>query len=218
MSTPVDLPRMDRRKAIQWMLSAAATVAARDTGLHAAEGATAAPPLAKGYGPDPSMVKVYQPGDVWPLTLTEPQRHAARALCDVIIPADESSPSASAVGVPDFIDEWISSPYPAQAVDRRTVLEGLKWIDDEADRRFKKVFADLTSEQQITICDDLSQPTKTKPEYKTAATFFKRYRDLTAGGYYTTAEGMNAIGYVGNKASATFDGPPLEALQHVGLA
>jgi hypothetical protein len=139
-------------------------------------------------------------------------------LCDVIIPADESSPSASAVGVPDFIDEWISSPYPAQAADRRTVLEGLKWIDDEANRRFKKVFADLTSEQQITICDDLCQPAKTKPEYKTAAAFFKRYRDLTAGGYYTTAEGMKAIGYVGNQASATFDGPPIEALKHVGLA
>jgi hypothetical protein len=209
---------MDRRKAIQWMFGAAATVAARDTGLHAAEGTTAAPPLAKGYGPDPSMVKVYQPGDVWPLTLTEPQRHAARALCDVIIPADESSPSASAVGVPDFIDEWISSPYPAQAGDRRIVLEGLKWIDAEANRRFKKAFADLTSEEQTAICDGLCHPAKTKPEHKTAAAFFKRYRDLTAGGYYTTAEGMKAIGYVGNKASATFDGPPIEALKHVGLA
>lgn len=218
MSTPVDLPRIDRRKAIQWMLSAAATVAVRDSGLHAAESTTtAAPPLAKGYGPDPSMVKVYQPGDVWPLTLTEPQRHTARALCDVIIPADDSSPGATAVGVPDFIDEWISSPYPAQAADRRIVLEGLKWIDAEANRRFKKVFAELTNEQQIAICDDLCHPSKTKPEHKAAAVFFKRYRDLTAGGYYTTAEGMQAIGYVGNKASATFEGPPLEALKHVGL-
>jgi hypothetical protein len=52
----------------------------------------------------------------------------------VIIPADDDSPSASAVGVPDFIDEWISSPYPAQAGDRRIVLDGLQWIDDEAQR------------------------------------------------------------------------------------
>lgn len=209
---------MDRRLAIQWMLGAAATVAARDAGLLAAESTAVAPITAKGYGLDPSMVKVYQPGDVWPLTLTEPQRHAARALCDVIIPADESSPSASAVGVPDFIDEWISSPYPAQAGDRRIVLEGLKWIDDESNHRFKKVFADLTNEQQTAICDDLCHPARTKPEHKKAATFFKRYRDLTAGGYYTTAEGMKAIGYVGNKTSATFDGPPVEALKHVGLA
>src|SRR4051812_8950628 len=110
MSPPEDLPRIDRRTAIQWMLGAAATVGVRNAGLLAEDSPVAAPIPAKGYGPDPTMVKVYQPGELWPLTLTEPQRHTARALCDVIIPADESSPSASAVGVPDFIDEWISSP------------------------------------------------------------------------------------------------------------
>lgn len=211
---------MDRRRAIQWMLTAAATVALRPgDDLNAAENAGATAPIkATGYGPDPSMVKIYQPGDVWPLTLTEPQRRAARALCDVIVPADETSPSASAVGVPDFIDEWISSPYPAQAGDRRIVLEGLKWIDDEATRRFQKIFAELTSEEQSAICDDLAQGAKAKPEHRSAAAFFKRYRDLTAGGYYTTPEGVKAIGYVGNRPSATFAGPPLEALQHVGLA
>jgi hypothetical protein len=29
---------------------------------------------------------------------------------------------------------------------------------------------------------------------------------------------MKAIGYVGNVPSGTFDGPPVEALRHVGLA
>ena len=216
MSHPELLSRMDRRKAIQWMLTASAAVAARDS-LYSAEAPTAAI-QAKGYGPDPSMVTIYKPGDVWPLTLNEPQRRTVRALCDVIIPADDGSPSASAVGVPDFIDEWISSPYPAQAGDRRVILEGLKWIDDEAGKRFHKPFADLTDEQQMAICDDISGPSRGKPAHKTAATFFKRYRDLTAGGYYTTPEGMKAIGYVGNVPTATFAGPPPEALKHVGLA
>ena len=218
MNTPDNLPRMDRRTAIQWMLAAAATVAVRDTGLLAAENAVTAPSKTAGYGPDPSMVKIYQPGEVWPLTLTEPQRRTARALCDVIIPADETSPSASAVGVPDFIDEWISSPYPAQAGDRRLVLDGLKWIDDEANRRFARTFAEMTHEEQTAICEDISHPAQAKPEHKPAVAFFKRYRDLTAGGYYTTPEGMKAIGYVGNTPLATFDGPPVEALKHVGLA
>ena len=188
------------------MLSATATLAVRDAEMHAAD-------AVKGYGSDPSMVKIYKPGDVWPLTLTEPQRHAARALCDVIVPADDDSPSASAVGVPDFIDEWISSPYPAQSGDRRLVLEGLKWIDDEANRRFKKAFADLTHDEQTMICADISNPA-----HKKAASFFKRFRDLTAGGYYTTPEGIKTLGYVGNIPSATFEGPPIEALKHVGLA
>jgi len=211
MSPTDNLPRMDRRKAMQWMLSATATLAVRDPNAFGADDLI----KAKGYGPDPSMVTIYKPGDVWPLTLTEPQRRTARALCDVIIPADDASPSASAVGVPDFIDEWISSPYPAQAGDRRVVLDGLKWIDEEAMRRFQKTFADLKLEQQTAICDDLATG---KPKDKKVVSFFKRFRDLTAGGYYTTSEGMKAIGYVGNVPSATFDGPPVEALKHVGLA
>ncbi|WP_395743803.1 gluconate 2-dehydrogenase subunit 3 family protein [Prosthecobacter sp.] len=215
MSTPLDdLPRMDRRKALQWMLTATATMAIRDPQLFAAD---AAPVKAQGYGPDPVMVKVYKPGDVWPLTLTEPQRRTTRALCDVILPADDTSPSASALGVPDFIDEWISSPYPAQAGDRRVILEGLKWIDAEANTRFSKAFADLPLDQQTALCTDLAAP-KPQPALKQPAAFFKRFRDLTAGGYYTTPEGMKAIGYVGNMPSGSFEGPPLEALQHVGLA
>ncbi len=213
MSAAENIPRMDRRKVMQWMLSATATLAVRDRDAFGAD----APIKAKGYGPDPSMVTIYKPGDVWPLTLTESQRRTARALCDVIIPADDSSPSASAVGVPDFIDEWISSPYPAQAGDRNVVLDGLKWIDDEAQSRFQKALADLSLEQQTTICNDVASA-KPKAEHKKAAAFFKRYRDLTAGGYYTTPEGMKAIGYVGNVPSATFEGPPIEALKHVGLA
>lgn len=213
MHAPDSLPRISRRASIQWMLGATAALATRDAPLLAADPVI----TAKGYGPDPSMVKTYQPGDVWPLTFTEPQRRTTRALCDLIIPADDASPSASAVGVPDFIDEWISSPYPAQAGDRTTVLNGLKWIDEESKHRFQKPFADLALDQQTALCDDIAI-LKPKPALKKAASFFKRFRDLAAGGYYTTPEGAKAIGYVGNMPSATFEGPPVEALKHVGLA
>lgn len=212
MTAPASLPRISRRASLQWVLGAAAALATRDRQLHAADPVV----TAKGYGPDPSMVKIYQPGDVWPLTLTEPQRRTAHALCDLIIPADDTSPSASAVGVPDFIDEWISSPYPAQAGDRRTILDCLKWIDEESQRRFQKSFADLTPGQQTAICDDIAS-LKPKPAFKKPSAFFKRFRDLTAGGYYTTPEGAKAIGYTGNLPSGTFEGPPIEALKHVGL-
>jgi hypothetical protein len=211
---------MDRRAAIKWMLTASASLAAAGHLSSAVGPGIFVPtlPTARGYGPDPSMVKTYKPGEVWPLTLTAEQRRAAVALCDVMIPADETSPSASAVGVPDFIDEWVSAPYPVQETDRPIILEGLAWIDMEARARFGMDFADLKASQQTAICDDICDPAHMKPEHADAMKFFIRFRDLTSGGYYTTPEGMLAIGYVGNTPLATFAGPPPEALRHLGLA
>lgn len=213
-------PRIDRRVALKWMLTASASLAASRhlPGVDAPTPATAALIKARGYGPDPSMVKIYQVGEVWPLTFTPVQRRASIALCDVIIPADADSPAASTVGVPDFVDEWISAPYPAQAADRPIVLEGLAWIDAEARRRFGKDFAGLTTEEQDSICAEISDPSRVKAENAGALKFFKRFRDLVAGGYYTTPVGMKAIGYTGNIPLPTFAGPPEEALRHVGLA
>lgn len=208
--------RIDRRVAVQWMLSAAAAIATRDAALVAADDHTAAV-TAKGYGPDPSMVKAYKPGDVWPLTLSDTQRRTTRALCDVIVPADDTSPSASAVGVPDFIDEWISAPYPDQTKDRPLLLDGLRWIEEEAQRRHQTNFSDLNAAQQTAICETFADAGKARSIDARAASFFKRFRDLAFGAWCTTPEGMKAIGYIGNVPSASFAGPPAEALQHVGL-
>lgn len=195
------------------MLTAAGVVAVKPHLTFAA----GAPPAAKGYGTDPDLVKEYKPGDYWPLTMSEGQRRLAATLCALIIPADDKSPSAADLHVHDFIDEWISAPYPAQVEDRRVILEGFTWIDAEAQQRFQKNFADLTEPQQRAIADDVCWEEKAKPEFKSGAAFFKRFRDLTAGGFYTTPEGMRDIGYVGNVPSVTFDGPPPEVLARLGL-
>ncbi|MBC7366481.1 MAG: gluconate 2-dehydrogenase subunit 3 family protein [Undibacterium sp.] len=210
---------MDRRVAIKWMFTAAASVAILDrASLGAEPAATGAAKTAVGYGTDPDLIKIYKPGDVWALTFTDAQRRAAASLCDVIIPADAKSPAASALGVPDFIDEWVSAPYPDHVKDRATVVDGLAWIDAEAQKRFTNDFADLVASQHRAICDDICYTPKAKPEFKKAAQFFAKFRDLTSGGFYTTPEGMKDIGYVGNVPLATFEGPTPAVLKHIGLA
>ena len=204
---------MDRRTSLQWVLAASAAwpLLARA----AAPGKAAA--AVHGYGTDPDLLKVYHPGQFWPLTLTMAQRRLARVLADIIIPADERSPSASSVGVVDFIDEWVSAPYPACREDRPMVLDGLGWLDAEAARRFRQGFAQLDSSGQHRICDDICDAARAAPQRRKAARFFARFRDLTAAGFYTTAVGRKDLGYIGNVPLARFDGPPPELLKKLKL-
>jgi hypothetical protein len=210
------LPRLDRRTAIKWMLTATAAVAITERKLFAAP-APAAAPATVGYGTDPLLNKDYKPGDFWPLTLTGAQRRTAAALCAVIIPAEGGVPSAADLHVHDFIDEWISAPYPDQQKDRDIVVPGLGWIDAEAWRRFGKNFADLEEKQKTAICDDLCHAPDAKPEHSEGAKFFAKFRDLTTSGFFTTPEGMKDLGYVGNMPLAEFKGPPREVLEKLGL-
>lgn len=223
---------MSRRDAVKWMLAAAATVPwlqpsalAADpsrAGTSPAEPQPAAPPIEPlpardGYGTDPDLTKTYGPGDFWPLTFTPEQRRTAAALCALIIPADEHSPSAADVGVPDFIDEWISAPYPEHGYNRVTILTGLRWLDAEAQRRFSRPFADLPEAQGRAICDDICWVPKATQQNLEAAGFFAMFRNLTAAGFYTTPEGMKDLGYVGNTPQLSFEGPPEAALRKAGL-
>ncbi len=213
---------MDRRTTIKWMLSAAASVSSL-RGVALAKTVLASPSdlhvaAAKGYGTDPNLVKSYKPGELWPLTFTQGQRRTATALSDLIIPADDVSPSASTVGVIDFLDEWISAPYEPNQKDRKLILDGFKWIDQESAKRFSEPFAALDDARQKAICDDICYAPEAKPRFAKAALFFARYRDLTAGGFYTTPHGRKDLQYVGNMPLARYDGPPIEALRKAGLA
>jgi hypothetical protein len=207
---------LDRRTTIKWMLAAAAAPS-----LRVALAGEMARDLAagqKGYGTDPDLMKEWQPGGPWPLTLSEAGRLTTKTLCDLIMPADDHSPAASAVGVVDFIDEWISAPYPQQRGDRELILPGLAWLEAESQRRFGKAFSAAGEAQRAAIADDICSSAKARPEFAGAAKFFGKFRELTAGGFYTTPVGMKDIGYVGNVPLASFDGPPLEALKKAGLA
>jgi hypothetical protein len=206
-----DPKRMDRREAVKWMLTASAAISVLGTNnLRAA-------PAAVGYGTDPNLVDPYKIGDLWPLTFNPEQRRLAEALCDVIIPADDKSPSAGKLRVHDFIDEWISAPYPKHQAHKKEILEGLDWLDAESQKRFQKKFVDLAEAEKHQICDDICNPEKAKKHFERPTLFFSRFRDLAMSGFYTTPEGMKDVGYVGNVPLQKFDGPPKEVLAHLKL-
>lgn len=222
-------PPIDRRTTLKWMFSAAATLPVLGLPGCGSDPAPAAPATGKtpnakspgstGYGTDPVLARQYKPGEVWPLTMTQAQRGTASVLSRLIVPADADGPGAVEVGVVEFLDEWISAPYPAQVEDRKTVLEGFDWLNAEAQRRHGRgSFAVLTEAQQTAICDDICYLPKASPEHQQAATFFARYRDLTIGAFCTSPQGREYMRYVGNTPLASFDGPPAEVRERVGVA
>ena len=213
--------QIDRRQALKWIGAAAAAAAifphasAQDKLPRPASTA----PGGQRIGTDPVLNKNYVPGDLWPLTLTSKQRKAAASLTDLILPPDNPGDKLpSQLGVQEFIDEWISSPYDETLNDRPVITEGLDWLDAEAQRRFQKDFADLAEPQKCAIADDICGKTAVKKEFKSAQNFFGRFRYLAASGYYTTPQGWKDVGYVGNVPTVNFDGPTPEALKHLGLA
>jgi hypothetical protein len=216
----------DRRTTIKLIIAAAtAFPSLRARANYMLEPGASAPGNARvfeatmdGYGPDPDLIRAYEKGAFWPLSMNAQQRELAAALSDLIIPEDGHSPSASAVGVVDFIDEWISAPYPLQRQDRDTVLKGFAWLDSEAQHRSARPFLELHESQRRAICDRICNASQAAADLQGPAQFFATYRDLTAAGFYTTLAGRKDLQYIGNVALTHFDGPPVELLQKLGLA
>ena len=197
---------LTRREALRRIFVASALAASLDITAFAVQ-------EIRGIGADPDLLKKEIP---WPRVLTEDEKRIVTALADVIVPADEFGPTASAVGVPDFIDEWVSAPYEQQRRDRDVISKGLAWIDREAQQRFGKGFSESSLEQQNALVQDIV--TDGTAARKQGLSFFRLFRDRVAGGYYSTPEGWRAIGYTGNTPQLEFAGPPEEALKHIGLA
>jgi hypothetical protein len=210
---------MDRRTTIKWMLAASAAwqIPRQGLGAMAASAVAQTEGFAQGYGTDPDLVTTYRRGDFWPLTLSAPQRRLAGVLSDLIIPADDHSPSASAAGVVDFLDEWVSAPYPVQLRDRPIVLEGFRWLDAQSSRRAGKSFADLPHAAQTAICDEICSAAPAVPELRDAARFFALYRDLTSAAFYSSPAGRQDVGYIGNVPLTSFEGAPPELLRKLNL-
>ena len=177
--------------------------------------ATQMPPArASGTSWDPDLL---HPRKDWPRKLSATELLTLSALCDTIIPADAKSPAASAVGVPAWINEYVSASGDGQQRDLVRVRGGLAWLQLESVKRFGRSYRRLTAAERTQICDDVCYLPKAKPELQAAARFFDLVRDLTAVGFYTSFEGMRDLGYIGNVALPGFPEVSPEIREKLGL-
>ncbi|WP_153798556.1 gluconate 2-dehydrogenase subunit 3 family protein [Foetidibacter luteolus] len=134
-------------------------------------------------------------------------------LCDIIIPKDDVSGSASDAKVPEFIDHIIT-----EMDEHQTPLRGgLRWLDLQCFNRYNNAFKNCTQQQQIEIVDQIAYPKKAKPEMAQGVAFFSLVRNLTATGFYTSEIGTKDVGYMGNVPN-NWNGVPDDVLKQYGLA
>ncbi|MCX8020196.1 MAG: gluconate 2-dehydrogenase subunit 3 family protein [Chitinophagaceae bacterium] len=133
-----------------------------------------------------------------------------RILCDIIIPADEVSGSATQAGVPDFIEFIVKDKPELQT----PVRGGLRWLNALSIKRFGASFKDCNPAQQTEIIDLIAYPERVKnnKELSAGAAFFSLMRNLTASGFYTSEIGLRDLGYMGNKPNQ-WNGVPDEVLK-----
>jgi len=171
-------------------------------------------PMAAGTPTDPDMLAPVVP---WDMVLTDEEMRQVAALADVIIPADDRSPAASTVGVPDYINEFVSAPAHKEQLTQ--LRGGLAWLNRTARERFGAAdFPALAAAQQHEICDEICFEPDTPDALKPRARFFDGFRDWVSTGFWTTEEGMRDLGYMGNVPLPSWDGPPTEVLEQLGLA
>ncbi|HPF47748.1 MAG TPA: gluconate 2-dehydrogenase subunit 3 family protein [Emcibacteraceae bacterium] len=168
----------------------------------------------EGYGQD---VDVNNPVVTWDKILDTNQLKNLSVLGDLIIPADDKSPSASHLNITDFVNEWVSAPYPDQLKDRETITTGLERLNQMANKKDARHFYNLSAADQAAMFDELAKSVEAGKASEADDQFFTRLVYLFVGGYYTTDEGMADIGYVGNVPLERFDGPPEEIRKLIGV-
>jgi hypothetical protein len=154
--------------------------------------ARAEPSSSAGYGKDPSLKAAQVP---WLRVLTTLERAILSQAADTLIPTDAFGPGAAALGVVDFLDEWLSAPYSVQREDLLLIRQGL------AARQ--RGGADLPSGQALAVPED-------QDAVWSASAL--RLRVLVIIGWGTKPEAAIQLGFVGNEPRGRFDGPPAEVL------
>lgn len=144
---------------------------------------------------------------------TEEEMATIMVIGDIIIPGDGEYPPASKTGLAEFI-EFITKDIPEHKIPMRG---GLRWLENESYERYNKKFKELSQAEKIAIIEDIAYPDDVKPEYIHGSKFFSRIRNLVTTGYFTSKEGIEYLGYKGNRPNV-WDGVPEEVLQKHGLA
>lgn len=154
-------------------------------------------------------------GNYRALFFTDAEMATLRVLGDMIIPADDRSGAASSANTAEYVDFVLSE---SGTETQRAWREGLAWLDAECGRRFNRVrFVECTDQERGLLLDDIAWPARARAELRSQAEWFNRVRDLVGSGFFSSAIGVQDIGYIGGVFNPGWRGAPEAALRELGV-
>lgn len=109
-------------------------------------------------------------------------------LTELIIPSDET-PGAREAGVAEFVDFMVAHDRDQQPPMRT----GLAWVEARCTRTLGKPFLELTEQQQGSVLEPLAYGSKYREGEEAAREFFRRVKELTVMGFYTSEIGYREL-------------------------
>ena len=109
-------------------------------------------------------------------------------LTDLIIPSD-GTPGARDVGAAEFVDFMVAHD-PEQQAPMRT---GLAWLQNRSQRESTRPFLQLTAAEQAALLEPLAYKAKYRDGEETGREFFRRIRELTVMGFYSSEIGYREL-------------------------
>ncbi|HET9425555.1 MAG TPA: gluconate 2-dehydrogenase subunit 3 family protein [Gemmatimonadaceae bacterium] len=141
-----------------------------------------------------------------PKFFTAREFRTVRLLADYVIPRDDRSGSATDAKAPEYMD-FVMNDELTSANSRVAMRGGLAWLDNECRERFaNRTFVQATDAQRRQVLDDIAWPRRAKPEHAYGVTFFNRFRDLTAAGFFSSSMGWSDLRYIGNVFNPNWNG------------
>jgi len=130
--------------------------------------------------------RVWAASPQWaPRTLSAAQLELVATVAEHIIP-ETDTPGARAAGVHRFVDTLLTDHYPATERDR--FLAGLADVDARARSAHGQAFAQCAPEQRIALLTELDARAYAASRGEDGW-FFRRMKELTLVGYYTSEIG-----------------------------
>jgi len=134
--------------------------------------------------PESVFAQLAEPLDLAKLKFFSPaQRGLVAAIAETIIPKTDT-PGATEAGVPGWIELLVQDCL--DAVDQRTITDGLARVEQMAAEQFQKPYARLTVAEQIQLLTALENAAKQVGDKKA---FIRQFKELTKFTYVNSEVG-----------------------------